>query len=824
MKIQHYDSKKHIVDRENDVNVIKKLLCEATKSQVHIVFAKSGFGKTSFSSKLAQESALAGWDIIRVQTNPKNSSENASEGEYLDVIFDAMRKHFSAEEYTELHFDKYLSNGDNKLIQNLQLNEVIDAATSTDSIKKLPWKLLSPLAKRITNTGVFNPYAVIYDSSTNARSIKTEYIRFLLESTHILLIIENIQNIDNISHKYLLDWINDTKDMNHGFLLEYTISETHGINDVKSLQRSIVRTGVDVYESELEKLEVDFIAEVIETQIDNRPTDIHFTVRAQQHYNTYSDGNLWDLLDYARIYEDSPKEPESPEPTLLILQRLSDETKYIVSILMQHNGRIDQSHLHYIWLNYFSNRSESYLLNLYQELLQNHTIKICKNTNLVSISHASIIDVWQDNRKHFSVIDKEVYNRIAKFYNANYHEEIHVVDKHVAWQMLLQFYAIHQPEKIMDLLNDFKVNVMKNISREKAWKYLNTLITHTKDRIDKLIEVYFDILRICYSIFLYNEGYSCVEMMESKIDIRKNDLLLLHKLLYLSIIDRQQEAIILYKEVIGKTERYSKKWVNLKLIMLNCYIALSDEDSCWQIHKELKKMPGLKKIPEYAIFLRLTNIYMSPQKAVKNAKKSIKLFAAWGNQEQEGKSYITYSKLLSSIGKHKQAMKTIKQAEILLIQKNVGFACIYNNLAGYLLLSNEHGPEVWNYLDIAETYSVSTYDKLSTVLNKLAWCFENNIYLRLDLLENKALELIDIEPNQFIHCTTYYNLYVVMQAAKKEKKAKEYYEKAVALKEHCSFIKARIDGITWKERHLKPRIQTPYHICYLSFWVFDLQW
>ena len=826
MKIKHYTTSEYIIDRDDDIKQIKKLLCEAVKSQVHIIFAKTGYGKTSFSKKLSRENSFVSWDVVKVESKPKNANENVTEGEYLELVFHALRKHFETKGHTHLLFENYLTSGKNTLLKSLALNEAVDTLASADPFRTILTKLIGSTSKRLLKVGVFNPHAIIYDDSTTSRSIKAEYIHYLFEHTRVLLIIENIQNIDNVSCKYLLDWINDTKEQKHGFLFEFTISETHDIQAVKSLQQSIVRTGADVYESELEKISMEYIADIIEAQLENRPSDIHFTIRTQYHYDKYSNGNLWDLLDFARVYDDNEQSVELPTPTLSILHSLSSESKYIVSLLFYHNGRMDQPLLSYIWLNCFSNKPESYLEETYQELICACTISIqaSENVGRISISHASILDVWQAERIAFSAIDREVYKRLSAFYHNNYYGNIRIVDKQFAWQMLMRLYAIHQPDKIMELLDDLKANLTKTISRENTWNYLKLLIQNTQNRIVELETVYFEILQICCNASLYDEGYSCLELMESQIDIEKNDRLFLNKLLYLSILDKHHEVIKLYKKALGKVVKHGKTWVNLKLLVLNSYIAVGDQKSCWIIHRELTLMPNLKQMPEYAIFLRLINIYAKPSHAVKSAKKSIALFRKQGNREQEGKSFITYSKLLSSLGNHKKAIKAIKCAETLLAGKNEGMSCIYNNWAGYLLLSGEHGPDVWNYLDIAEIHSISTYDKLSVVLNKLAWCYENNAVARLDLLENKALELIELEPSQFIHCTTFYNLYVAMQMAGEEYKANKYYQSSIALKEKCSCVKARVDGLTHKTRYLKPRIKTPYHICYLSFWVYDLQW
>lgn len=824
MKTRHYASSEDIINRDNEVEHVKNLLCRSDKSQVHIIFSQSGYGKTSFSTKLARESYFADWEVVRVETKPKNTNSITPEGEYLDLIFNTLKKHFERNGHSNLLFENYLIQGKNKFVNNLAIDDSINRLSLIDTRKKVLGSLFGIFAKRLMQTGVYSPYTFIYDDSMKARSIKAEYVRFLFERTRILLIIENIQNIDNMSYKYLLDWVSDTKNCKHGFIMEYTLTEINSKCKMKTFCQSFVKTGADVYESELEKISPEYIADIIESQLDDRPTDIHFTIRAQRHYNELSDGNLWDLLDFARVY-DSKQCNDVPSPTLAILNELSYEAKYLVSILAYHNGEMDKSLLHHIWLKRFSNEPESYLNALYKELEKASTVKFSKSEVeiQISLSHASILDVWQ-GAQDFAAINKEVYKRLKEFYQASYDGRINGQSKLFAWQMLLCLYATHQPDKIMDLIDDLKINIIHTISRDNAWNYLKVLITHTQKRIAALEDVYFEILQICLSASLYTEGYSCIKLMEQQLDINENNKLLLNKLLYLSILDRHHDVIEIYKHALEKTSLYSKTWINLKLLVLNSYIALGDEASCLHIHREITAMPELKKMDEYAIFLRLTNIYLRPSQAVKNARKSFKLFQKRGNCKQEGKSLITYSKLLSSLGKHKKAIHTIKRAESLLRGQNEGMSCIFNNLAGYHLLSGEYGPEIWRYLDDAEIYSVSTYDRLSVVLNKLAWCYENRAFDRLDLLENKALELIELEPSQFIHCTTYYNLQLVMRTAGEENKAKKYYELAEALKEKCSYVKARMDGITRKTRYIKLLIKQPYHICYLSFWVFDIEW
>ena len=824
MKITNYTASECYIDREIDIEQIIDCLSKMKTSQVHIVFAKTGYGKTSFSKKLAQESYVLNWNIIRVNTLPRNSDSDISEGAYLNLIFNAISKYYKEAGNTDLFFEKYILSGKNKLIESLAADEAIEAFTSSDSKENLLFKMLGIQLKRTLKKGVFNAKSIIDDNSEISRSIKADYIRYIFEQTRTFLIIENIQNIDELSFKFLLDWINDTKDKKNVFILEYTISDSHGTEDMKSLQKSLSRTGTEVFECELEKMPPKHIAEVIDSQLKEHPSDIHFTINAIQHYEQYSNGNLWDLIDFARAYDDTVHSNELSTPTLLILNELSYEAQCLTSILACHSGMINKQLLNYMWLNYFSNKQQSDLDEVYCEMLDANIVQT-QNTQQgeqIMIAHASILDVWQSNIPDFEAIDKEILKRLSCFYNENYCGKICAVNKEFAWKMLIRIYSLSQPDKITDLLNDFSLNLTKSISPTNIWSYLNLLIEHTKDNILKLQNVYFKILQICCNASLYEEGYYCITLMESVIDIDENKELLLNKILFLSILDKHDEVLELYKKALNKIEKYDQTWIKLNLLVLNSYIALGDRKSCQKIDTELIENHKFKFQPEYAFYLRLTNIYMRPSRALRNARKSAKIFHRQGDQKQEGKSLITYSKLLSSTGKHEKAIQVIKKAKDLLTDSNEGMSCIYNNLAGYLLLSGEHGSDVWNYLDIAEIYSVSTYDKLSVIINKLAWCYENNSFVRLDLLESKALEFIDLEPSKFIHCTAFYNLYITMKKAGIADKAEKYYSNAISLKDKCSYIRARIDGITWKTRYIKPRIEAPYHICYLSFWVFDL--
>lgn len=816
-----------IIDREEDIEIFKKNIFKSSKTQVQIIYANSGIGKSSFSQKLINENEFSSWETIRIVTDPESNTRSPYEGQYIDMLFDEFMKHFNSIQFLEdLKFEKYISSNENKLIKNIAYSEAmtgLSAPISTSKIKHLSYK---NWFARLFNLGSYNPYAIANDNSMLSRSVKVDYIRYVfsyLKTERLLVIIDNIQNIDTISLGYLIDLINDVKNENHVFVFEYTTSSANNTQSLIKFASYIEKNGgVNVALFNLKKTENQYLMEILNNNLDEFPQSVSFSVKAVEHYEAHSSGNLWDLLDFARGF-DTIEELEQNNPTLTLLNKLSGFQKIFISIIISFGGRINRNTLFKIWTKYIDLNEEIDLYKLINTLLFNDKIKESDDKKYLLIKHAWISDTWKANRSVFMWIDDIVEERLEKLYMDCYLGKENIMSSKKAWAKLLQIYSVKEPQKIAELLDDFKDNVLINISREQAWAYIKAFIMNTKEQVEKYIETYFKILKLCYSIFLYAEGFWCIEIMEKHIDVNKEPKLMLHKLLYLSILDRQEEVIKIYNDILPQYIENSREWVCLKLVLLNCFIALGQKDECWIIHKELKAVPNLKKTPEYAIYLRLSNIYMPPQKALKNALKSIKIFSKLNDSEQEGKSWVTYSKLLSSIGKQEKAIIAIKKAEQLLKSCSIQFPCIYNNLAGYLLLSDDCSPAIWTYLDISEKCSVSTYDKLSSVLNKLAWCYENKAYEHLDVLEDKALELISKEPNKLIHCTTYYNLQLIMKDAGFAEKGAYYFQLADNLKHECPYVKARIDGLSAKNKYIKHRIKKPYHICYLSFWVFDLQ-
>lgn len=136
MKIKSFAATSRIVDREKDIAQIIDLFHHAECTQVHIVYAETGYGKSSFSAKLAKDHFFADWNIINVKTMPQNVNYNVSEGEYLELIFTALMKFFKAQGHSNFSFENYLTSNKNRILKEVFIDQSIDQFISANSLKE----------------------------------------------------------------------------------------------------------------------------------------------------------------------------------------------------------------------------------------------------------------------------------------------------------------------------------------------------------------------------------------------------------------------------------------------------------------------------------------------------------------------------------------------------------------------------------------------------------------------------------------------------------------------------------------------------------------
>lgn len=808
-----------IVDREVESDeIVKTIEQNWDKKTVHYIWSETAIGKTSLITKVIEKYDNSDCDIIRIKTKPCNNDNSDTAWYYLQELFDGITKYFEKMEEENgyaLTFDNFLNGYNDDSVNRTRLASSIETLFASDSKKGLFKNICYVALKRFFKLAEYSTEQFKYGTSVESVLVKANYIGYVLKKRKVLLIIDNFQNIDDQSLGCFRDWINDT-DSNTYFILEFTHSSNSDKFDKQ--KNFFTESGAKVIKTELEPIDKTYITDIVHRNVKNLSNDIAFNINVVNHYEEVSLGNLRELIDYSVTYEQHNDTNESENidienGTYQVLHNINDyETLAVLSLIIYHKGKIKRKNAEMIFF------PELNISNAIHELLGLNLIE--ETDDYYELKHASITDQWEKHIVEFEQINTVVYGRAKKYY-LGYLESSNIFESNDAWTRLLYLYSKVEPFEIKSLLPQLESQIIISISPEDSWDYIKQLYDIIKEEVLKNKELLFRLLKICYKLELYANGYEILCFLEDSGHFPQSKLLKLHKLLYLSALDRHEDVVELFENIKPEIPLTSRIGLNMMLACLSSYRYTGQIAECLKIHKKILNTPVYKTYQEYSIFLRLTNIYLPNKKALKYAKQSVELLDEQNNIYQKGKSQITYAKLLAGLGKNDKALNILKQAEESLKNHAIRGNVLWVDEADILMDQGIYDNRVWDLLQKSEFTAVIPYDKIAIIIVKLAWCYENNEFARANSLIERGQNIIPLEPDHHIHALFYYNAYAVLNKSGETARSQIYYNKAYALKEHSRYIRARIDGPKTKEE--KNRIKHPWYIIYLSFWNHDIE-
>ena len=736
----------------------------------------------------------------------------------MQELFDAITKYFEKLEEENgyaLTFDNFLNECNDDSVNRTRLAADLETLFGSDSKKCVIKNVCYVALKKLFKLNEYSTELFKHDTSVKAVLVRINYIGYVLKKRKILLIIDNFQNIDDQSLNCFRDWLNDTDSATY-FIFEFT----HNSNSDKFDKQRDFFTGLGakVIKTELAPIDKTYIIDVVHRNVKNLSDDIAFNINVVNHYEEVSLGNLRELIDYSVAYEqhDDTNEIENNDTengTYQVLHSIDNhETLAMLSLIIYHKGKIKRKSAEMIFspeLDISKAINELLVLNLIEE-----------TDDFYELKHASIIDQWEKHIDEFEQINAVVYSRTKNYY-LGYLESSNIGESNEAWTRLLYLYSKVEPFEIKSLLPQLESQIIISISPEDSWTYIKQLYDIIKNDVPKNKDLLFRLLEICYKLELYANGYEIFSFLENSGEFSNSNLFLLHKLLYLSALDQHEDVIDLFESIKSEISLESRIGLNMMLACLSSYRYTGKIEECLVFHKKILHNPIYKTYPEYAIFLRLTNIYLPNRKSIKYAKRSVKLLDKQNNIYQKGKSQITYAKLLAGLGKNKKALCILEQAEKSLENYSIRGNVLWVDEADILMDQGVYDGRVWDLLQKSEFTAVIPYDKLAIIIVKLAWCYENNEFTKANRLIERGQNIISLEPDHHIHALFYYNAYAVLNKAGEITRSQDFLTKSYALKEHSRYIRARIDGPKTKEE--KNRIKHPWYIIYLSFWNHDIE-
>lgn len=811
-------------DREKPTSEILSAINSIDRPTVFIIFSDTGVGKSSVVNKVI--SKITSKTIIQVKALPDNYADN-TQGYYIFEIFNAIREFYSKKckerhcpkEIKRLSFSYYIKHSKNKALKKQALYNMIENVYGIDNKFKL--NIIKIIARyfliKKLSLGNYDPLKYCNNSFDNI-IIATDYIKYILEKEKVLLNVDNLQNIDNLSIKFLMNLFVDLDDSETFFLFEYTTQSNNRDNLLK-LKDLLETSNIEVVLYPLPYMEKENAIYLAKNYFFNNEDVLEDAI--SEFYSTYSKGNLRKLEDYALAKKlESNETFSNNDPTTALFDLLNNNEKFFIAILALHNGKISKLLMQDIFS--FSQDFLNININIIIEPLLNKYKIIEYYNDIVKIKHSSILDSWRNYSFSLMKYDLLAYRTCEKYYSRLMKTENYFsVSKEDCLTFLFKNYAKIEPLKLYDILDFFDEVVLEFISLDKAWEYIKNLIDCIK-KPDQFVEIYYRILKICSTLELYKESNYCLNILENIDNEVHNEKYMFYKCLVLGQLEQYKEAI-LFSETVLEQNVSVELQIYMLLFQIVYYRSINDTKKLSEKVEQFQSKNEYKNHLQYGYFLRLAEAYAKRDEAIPLVKESIDFFEIQDNMaEQAAKSRVSLSFLYAITGALDLAYMEITLAEKTLLQNIKNLHVFEINKACIYLLMDKFGSEVWDMLEKAELTAKLLFNKIAIFNNKIIWCIENKDYSRGRYLEQHILRLLDMESDKHLHAIVNYNLYVLNEKTfNNPDKAQFYYNKAFSLRNHCMTLKSRMENLNTTPDNTTFLLSKPWHVCFVSYWDMD---
>lgn len=805
-------AKDDVFDRVELCDSIISLIQNVDETQAYILYSGAGVGKSSVSkkiSKLVVERNI-NKDIIRIISMPNT---NEHEGAFLKNIFHAIRKYYlvrtsksnksQRKKYIKYSYNYYVRHQNfaalRKFIEGTQFN--------TEDCKNVLSTIFQFI--KLVVSFIMIKLNLIDDLETNFNDEKilTGYIKYIFKKENIVLCVENSQNFDRHSLENLIDILIETKTYKNYFLFEFTLTEnSENLIRLEQLKNELDYSEITYKISELTKLEIKYVLELAKKHCNS--SDASFILEIEQIYT----GNLKKVENFAFNY--SAQTINDADPTLVLLQALSQNQKYILSIILLNNAAIAEDLLRKVLQNsngiYYSNYNEDI------KYLMNNVNLVEKRDKHICIADIDTIESWNKNSELFKMYDALAYRNCEAIFSRILQSGVEFsLSRKDCILLLFRLYNKFEPVKLNNILNLVDEVICDIISIEDLKKYIENLIN-----ILYINETSLDIL---YNIFDICNRYQLVELESFCLDkiskISQNTLN--EKYLfcyYTNLLQKEEYEFLLNKISELEDDKLSVEFkYYIALFKIVAYTSLNRKEDCQVIIDNL----GISTQVQYGYFLRLAEAYDKRNVAIPKVEKSVSIFKEINLDIQAAKSQVSLLFLYSITGKLDKAENALNAAEKILL-KNIENRHVFSiNKACLYLLNRNYTKEVWDLLNSSEKYAYTRFDKIAIIINKLIWCIENQAFSKGRYYEKKGLELLELEYNHHLHAIFYYNCFVLYNAMNETSLSQKYYKLAVKYKDYCDTLKARLENKTEVEDQTTFLLQYPWHVCFVSYWYFD---
>lgn len=803
---------KEIYDRKELCEELIKQIKDAKETQAYILYSGIGIGKTSVSQKLAKliNENKINKDVILIKSALDSTIQ---EGAFIKYIFESIKKYYlinskkRKSKKRKNSFAYYIGHQNFRIFKNL----IEQAYQDNKEYHKFKISIFQII--KIICQFIFLKIGLLEEVDTTSidNKLMLKYIKYILKKEKIVLCIENSQYFDNSSLEALIELLIENKHRSIYVIFEFTLEEnSKNLASLSRIEHELDYSEIAYKESELEKLDLQYVLKLAKQCCKSAD---HFFVQEIERIYT---GNIQKVVNYAFNY--SVQTVCDSDSTLMLLQTLSNDQKYIMAVILLNNTIIHISMLKKV----LENTNDIYLSDFNKDInyLVDTVQLVDKKDNYVYIKDRDTIDSWNKNIKLFTKYEGLAYKNCESIFRR-------ILDNGMGYSisskecilLLLQLYSKFDPIKLHSMLMYINDIIYEFISIEELEKYLKQLIDVLYLK-EQSLNILYDLFDICNRNQLIDLEAACLDKIKMIMNNQTNEKYLFCYFTYLLQKEEYQfllDEILTFKEMSVNT--VFKYYVELfKIAALS---SLNNIEECQKVVNTLENDLFFQKSIPYGYFLRLAEAYAQRDIAIFKVENSVAVFKQFSMNTQVAKSQVSLAFLYAITGNLRKAQSALDSAEKILL-KNIENKHVFNiNKACLCLLNHNYSEEVWVLLNESEKYAHMRFDKIAIIINKLIWCIENKDYEKGKYYVKKGLELLELEYNRHLHAIFFYNCHVLYNSINERMPSKKYYDLAVKNKEYCKTLKARLEGKKEVEDQTTFLLQYPWHVCFVSYWYVD---
>lgn len=778
----------NVIDRTTEsLDIIKAISNQ--RGKVIFLYSPTAFGKSTITKRIIN--SIPNLDIankpliLSIKTPPKNKSDMVQKGEYIQLIFTNLVERLKTSDKGLSIVDYIQKSGSNSFNKEC----ITEMARAVENDTKIRDALIKETTLKAFKHFAPETVATLAVSKKDNLTFALGYIEYVLDSGNLLFHMDNIQNMDPDSKKELINWLGKYKTNN--YLFEYTLSEENTFIEFKAQIDYLDNIGINTEIFRIKALETKDAIDVLKVDR-NIPTiiDAKFINEAEQFYENNSKGHIRQLQDFAIQY--NPLSNKNVyDSTLERLKGLPKESIYILSIIVMHNGKIKKSTLNTILNKYCdTNFIIIGIDNIVQQLESDYDF-IVSTEEYSSLVHASIIDSWEKS-DYFYKYNLIAYKNCNKYYQSILNSPIaDNIDKEEAVLFLLENCIKYDSEKLEIIFNKYQKIINDSVMPSQFFECIKSLIVNYKDDLKLFIPFLYKISQFLFDHNLYKD---CLFVIKEITDFNHKETIkdMIYRINCLEYLENHEDALYLCLQGLKKAENDVEKYY-LYLLLAGCYRSLNQLDNCKLQFQNIESIPNFKSYPQYGIFLRLKETYLTRKQAITPAKQSVKFFVKNKLIVQEIKSRITYSFLIATQDLDK-AKKEINICENLVNTVGLFKNIIYLNKASILLLEKHFGDEVESLLKKAMHNTESPFDTLLILTMLLINYVESKESGEIKFIINQIIELLKSESDKHLLALVSYNLYKYYKQIGDNRNAEKYFLLANQFKSANKTVEYKLDN------------------------------